>query len=208
MRDKMMNIIGGYMMKNIFLGLTLVTAFAMTGCVTTPSKPRTFDQLGQFSTYPLNSQTYRVSFQGNSNMSFGMAEEIALLKSAQTTVLNGFRYFKVMDDPSNRSQQPPRQAVIYPTPSYYPYGPYGYRRFGGPMMWNDPFYDMPEVVNIDPVQVSYTIECYRDNQKKPDDAFDANMILRSLGQKYGLSPTGQVLLPEPAVVPSQAPATK
>ncbi|MGE8563011.1 MAG: hypothetical protein ACN6NM_04365, partial [Acinetobacter bohemicus] len=28
------------------------------------------------------------------------------------------------------------------------------------------------------------------------DAFDASLILQSLGQKYGLSPTGQVLAPQ------------
>ena len=43
------------------------------------------------------------------------------------------------------------------------------------------------VVNIDPVQVSYTIECYRDQKQAPQDAFDATLILKSIGQKYGLS---------------------
>ena len=55
---------------------------------------------------------------------------------------------------------------------------------------------MPQVVTIDPVQVSYTIECYKDQKKAPNDAFDASLILQSLGQKYGLSPTGQVLAPQ------------
>ena len=62
---------------------------------------------------------------------------------------------------------------------YYPYG--YYRRYPG--FWPDPFYDMPRVVNIDPVQVSYTIECYKDQKKAPDDAFDTYLILKSLGQK-------------------------
>lgn len=47
---------------------------------------KTFDQLGQFSAYPLNAQTFRISFQADSNMSYGTAEEITLVKSAQTTV--------------------------------------------------------------------------------------------------------------------------
>ncbi|SPL68951.1 hypothetical protein KPC_0129 [Acinetobacter stercoris] len=195
------------MMKKSVLGLTLATVLIFSGCATSPSKPRTFDQLGQFATYPLNAQSFRVSFQGNPNMSFGMAEEITLLKAAQTTVFNGFRYFQVKDDPSNRSQQPPRQAIVYPTPTFYPYGPYGYRRFGGPF-WNDPFYDMPEIVNIDPVQVSYTIECYKDKKSAPNEAFDATLILQSLGPKYGVGPTGQVLLPQPVTAPSTQPPAK
>ena len=185
-------------MKKTLIGLTLVTMLTLSGCATTLSKPRTFDQLGQYTTVPLNDHSYRVSFQGNSNMSFGTAEEITLLKSAQVALLNGFNYFKVQDDPSNRSQQPPRKAVVYPTPSYYPYG-WGYRR----PYWNDPFYDMPQVVTLDPVQVAYTIDCFKDKKSAPDDAFDARLILQSLGQKYGLSPTGQVIQPEPTTVTSK-----
>ncbi|MFE1969278.1 hypothetical protein ACFMJR_10265, partial [Acinetobacter baumannii] len=53
---------------------------------------------------------------------------------------------------------------------------------------------------IDPVQASYTIECYRDQKQAPQDAFDATLILKSIGQKYGLSPTGELLPPpEPPV---------
>ena len=94
-------------------------------------KPLTFDQLGQYSTTPLNANTYRISFQARPNMSFGTAEEITLLKAAQTTVQNGFQFFQVLNDPSNRTQQSPRQAIVYPAPSVYPYGyyrPYGYSR--------------------------------------------------------------------------------
>lgn len=97
----------------------------------------------------------------------------------------------MLDDPSNRSQQPPRQAVVYPAPSFYPYG--YYRRH--PAFWPDPFYDYPQVINVDPIQVSYTIQCYKDQKSAPSDAFDARLILQSLGGKYGLSPGGQVLQP-------------
>ena len=185
-------------MQKILVGLTVVAVLSITGCVSIPSQPRTFDQLGQFSTLPLNANTFRIGFETR-NMSYGTAEEITLLKSAQATVQNGFQFFKVLNDPSNRTQQPPRQAVVYPTQSYYPYG-WGYRRH--PMFWNDPFYDMPQVVTLDPTQVSYTIECYKDKNSAPNDAFDARLILQSLGQKYGVSPTGQVLQPQTTDVSS------
>lgn len=184
-------------MKKVLIGLTIVAVLSITGCVTTPKQPRTFDQLGQYTTVPLNDHSYRISFRGNSNMSYGTAEEINLVKAAQTTLSNGFTFFKVLDDPSNRTQQPPRKAVVYPAQTYYPYG-WGYRR----PYWNDPFYDMPQVVTIDPVQISYTIECFKDKKTSPNDAFDARLILQSLGQKYGVSPTGQVLQPQPVAVTS------
>ena len=66
--------------------LALGTAITLSACSTVPSKPKTFDQLYQFSAYPLNAQTFRISFQADPNMSYGAAEEITLVKSAQTTV--------------------------------------------------------------------------------------------------------------------------
>ena len=89
-----------------------------------------------------------------------MVQQKKLLYSSLTNYSqNGFRYFTVVDDPSNARHKTQRQAVIYPTPSYYPYG--YYRRH--PAFWPDPFYDMPQVVNLDPIQVSYTIECFSDS---------------------------------------------
>ncbi len=73
-------------MKYLSLCLALGTAITLSACSTVPSKPKTFDQLGQFSAYPLNAQTFRISFQADPNMSYGAAEEITLVKSAQTTV--------------------------------------------------------------------------------------------------------------------------
>ena len=113
-----------------------------------------------------------------------------LYQTAQTTIKNGFRYFTVVDDPSNARHKTQRQAVIYSTPSYYPY----ILPSSPPAFGPDPFYDMPQVVNLDPIQVSYTIECFQTQQQSPD-AFDAQTHLQSLGQKYGLSPTGDVLQP-------------
>ncbi len=177
-------------MKSLLMCMPVLIALTFAGCATVPKQPKTFDQLGQFTAYPLNNKSFRISFQAGNNLSYGTAEEITLLKAAQTTVKNGFRFFTVVDDPSNARIKEQRQAVIYPSRPYYPYG--YYRRH--PAFWPDPFYDMPQVVNLDPIQVSYTIECFKTQQQSPD-AFDAQLILQSLGQKYGLSPTGEVLQP-------------
>ena len=176
-------------MKYLPLSLALCLSGALVGCSTSPSKPVTFDQLGQFSSYALNQNIYRVSFQSERTLSHSHAEEIVLLKAAQTTLQQGFRYFKVLDDPSNRSQNPPRRTVVYPTPMYYPYGFYGARS----PFWQDPFYNHPQIVSIEPLQVSYSIECYQ-TLPANSQAFDARLILQSIGPKYGLSPQGQVLI--------------
>lgn len=174
---------------NLVLPAALLSAALLSGCATTPSKPLSFNQLGQFTHTPLNAQSYRISFQARPNLSFATAEEITLLKAAQTTVQQGYQFFRVMDDPSNRSQQTPRQTVVYTPPVYYPYG----ARRG---YWLDPFYDTPRVVSVDPVQISYSIECFKASEA-PREAFDARLILQSLGQKYGLTTNGDVLPSSP-----------
>ena len=88
-------------MKKMIFAVAIAAALGFTGCATTPSKPLTFEQLGRYSATPLNAQSYRISFQARSNMSYGTAEEITLVKAAQTTLKNGYQYFKVLDDPSN-----------------------------------------------------------------------------------------------------------
>lgn len=188
-------------MKKIYLSLLLVATSALTACTSFPSKPVTFNQLGQFESYPLNAQSFRVSFSTSRSISYGMAEEITLLKAAQTSLRNGYPFFKVIDDPSNRTQQPARQAVVYPPPVYNPY-PYGYRN--GRMPYYDPFfYNTPQVITIEPVEISYSIECFKDKKTAPSDAFDARMIMQSLGPKYGLSADGEVIQPE-AIAPKAA----
>ena len=76
-------------MKALLIYTPLLVALTFTGCATVPSKPKTFDQLGQFTAYPLNNKTYRIGFQADNNLSYGTAEEITLLKAAQTTIKNG-----------------------------------------------------------------------------------------------------------------------
>ncbi|KAA8732388.1 hypothetical protein F4V57_09975 [Acinetobacter qingfengensis] len=181
-------------MNNIVISLLLCSTVVFTGCATT-QQPKTFDQLGHYQIIPLNDSTARISFKADNNRSYGSAEEITLLKSAQITVQQGFDFFKVLNDPSNQlNQQQPRRVVVYPNRPLHPYvGPYG--RFYGPF-WDDPFYDMPYSVDVDPVEVSYSIQMFKKAQA-PADAFDAHRILQSLGTKYGLRPDGSVIIPQP-----------
>lgn len=172
-------------MKIIQCGLVVVSMVLLSACTTVAKTTKSFDQMGQFSHYPLNTHTYRISLQVPQHISYATAQEMTLLKSAQITVQQQYQYFKVLQDPSY-SNQAPRQAVVYNTPHYYSpfYHPFYY----------DPFFNTPQIVQIDPVQVSYHIEMYKENQQ-PKEAFDARLILQSLGQKYGVSATGETLIP-------------
>lgn len=182
------------------LQLLFVTSLTMLaiGCASTPMPPKSFNQLGQFQQVSLNANTYRVQFKAGNDLSYGHAEEIALVKSAQLTLQEGFSFFKVVDDPTNKlNQQTPRQTVVYPSrPMFAPFGGYYHPRYRNhPLYWNDPFYgydpffDTPYVVDVEPIEVSYTIQMFN-KELAPADAFEAQRILQSLGAKYQLNADG------------------
>lgn len=178
--------------KYLISGICALLLITASGCSTL--QPQTFNQLGKFSTYQLNEQTFRVSVKTSPNMSYGTTQEITLVKAAQTAIQYGFTYFKILNDPSSNNQ-PPRQAIVYtaPPPMFRPYGFYGPRS----AFWNSPWDDSTQVVNIEPNEVAYSITCYKNTQSAPNDAFNATLILKSLGAKYGMAENGDILKPEP-----------
>lgn len=203
---------------SVILRASVLTVGLISGCATTPKQAPTFANLGQFEQYQLNTAIYRIRFIGDPNMSQGTAEEIALVKAAKTTLDAGYRYFYVL----NESKAPQtRRTVVYPEPfSNAPwYGPYGSYRSRSPFYnspfnnspfynqgwgWNDPYYQ-GTVYNLDPVDISYTIKC-SNTSSADNEAFDATLIMSSLGRKYFLDTNGtpRVLQqPVPEVAPKK-----
>ncbi|WOE30938.1 MULTISPECIES: CC0125/CC1285 family lipoprotein [unclassified Acinetobacter] len=186
-------------MKKFPIGLCILFGVYLSGCTLSPSRPLDLNQLGQFNRIALNQNTYRISFQTDARISYATAQEITLVKAAQVTLENGFQFFKVLDNPNTIVSQPPRQAVVYPAPPiYYPPPYYGRFSHPWPMQMPYPYYTAPQVVNIEPTQVAYSIECFKYQADAPDDAFNATLILKSIGAKYGISETGKPLAPNAA----------
>ncbi|MDI2091796.1 CC0125/CC1285 family lipoprotein [Commensalibacter oyaizuii] len=176
-------------MKFKAFSAAILLTLAVSGCST---QPLTFNQLGDFTTYPLNTNTFRVSYIANDNITYTAAQNIVLVKAAQTTVLNGYQYFTIVGGPSAVHDKPQRTVT-------YPYGTWGSYGWGGPGWWGpgpgwgDPFYGMPQVVTTGPAEIAYNIQCYHNAHDAPANAYNASMILETLGQRYGVLPTGQVL---------------
>lgn len=152
------------------------------GCSTLSPTPVRFDQLGKFNQYSLNQNIFKINFKAYHRVSYATGQEIALVYAAQTTLGQGFRYFKALNDPTNQNT-PPKQTVIYQhTPPIMPLNHRG-------MFWNPAWNQTSEFVVIDPVEISYTIECFKQEQQHPNDVFDAQLILQNLGSKYGIVTT-------------------
>lgn len=177
----------------------LTMAALIAGC--SPSTPLSFNQLGDFSAYPLNQQTYRIAYTANDNISYSAAQNITLIKAAQTTIQNGYQYFIVLNNSNNIHRQPQKE-VTYSDGfggGYWGYGPGYWGPSGpwGPVGWNDPFYGVPQVVTTGPAEIAYNIQCFPSEQTAPKNAYNASLILKTIGQKYGVSPTGQLIIQQP-----------
>lgn len=178
------------MKKCVPASLLLALMFSISGCALSPSKPLSFDQLGQFSAYQLSNQSFRISYKARDGISYAQAQNIALVKAAQTTVLNGDQYFMILNGPTTVNQRP-KTEVVYPNVGWgMAPGPWGW----GPG-WGDPFYAMPQTINTSSAEIAYNIECYKEGQA-PEKAYDARLILKSIGAQYGVTATGQVLIPQ------------
>ena len=78
----------------------LAVLIHVSGCATT-YQPNSFS--GGFSETQLDSNVFRVSFRGNGLTGAERAEEMALLRSAELTLNNGFSHFAIVDASSRTS---------------------------------------------------------------------------------------------------------
>jgi len=165
----------------------LLSASLLSGCVTTPSS---FANLGHYDQYRLNTDIFRVTFHTDQRRYVDRADEITLLKAAQVTLDNGYRYFEVTDKTPSFNN-----GIAGGTPAfgYYGYAGRPYRSIGY-VGYNDPVY-YPTYYSSPEATVSYTIHCT--NTANPTDGhqYDAQTILRELGPRYGLNADGTAVVP-------------
>jgi hypothetical protein len=158
--------------------LVLVFGVVLAGCAT-PYQPEGLS--GGFTETQLDTNVFRVSFRGNGATHADRAEELALLRSADLTLKNGFTHFVIIDAHS-RSQlgtyTTPTQSYTTANATAYGNSAYGTARtttYGG------------QTFLISKPSTTNTIMCF---SGKPDIqalVYDAQFICNSIGQKYGVA---------------------
>ena len=160
-------------MKNLFL-CVLIGSF-LTACATA-YQPQGFS--GGYSDIQLGENVFQVSFHGNGYTRGERASDFALLRSAEVTTENGFRYFIVVQsgkDSSFSTYTTPTQS--YTTGSAYGYGNTAYgsattTTYGGQTF----IIQRPSATN--------TILCFKERPEVAGLVFDAEFVKKSLKQKY------------------------
>lgn len=159
--------------------LILLAAALSAGCaIPTPYQPDGF--LGGFTETRLTSNTWRVNFQGNGFTKTEVVQDYALLRSAELTLQQGYRYFALADSRSRMDSA----AMMMPSTSQTNINATRYgnnvsgtattQSYGGGMM----FVAFPSASNI----VVMFPERVRLTNGSP--LWDAQEICNNLGRSY------------------------
>ncbi len=162
-------------MKNYIILVTF--AVILSGCATPYHKK---GLMGGFSETQLGENIFRVTFKGNGFTSPERASDFTLLRSAEVALENGFKYFIIVDS----EKYTEIEAFTTPTTSYttgsvYGDGSYAHinattTTYGGQTY----FISKPSSTN--------TIVCFKEKPKIDGVVYDAELIVRSIRDKYGI----------------------
>jgi len=158
--------------------LSLVAIAGLAACATS-YQPQSFS--GGFTETQLDKNVFRVSFQGNGYTRAERAEEMALLRSAELTLKNGFTHFAIVDGRSRTDYSAfttPTQSSTTGTVSSY--GNTSYlsaqtRTTGGQTF----IAAKPSSTN--------TIVCFNGKPEINTLVYDAQFLFNSLAAKYGVT---------------------
>lgn len=156
--------------------ITAVSAITLTACMT----PYTSDGLlGGYSETQVAENVWKVSFQGNGYTSRERAENMALLRSAELTLQEGYSYFAFAD---SRSQVDTTAGMVTPVTTTATGS--GYR--SGNMVSGSAtsVSSGGQMIFISSPSTNNTVVMFK---AKPDNAgvvYDAKFICNSLGKKY------------------------
>ncbi len=149
--------------------------FALFGCATS-YKPEGYG--GGFNESQLDTNIFKVSFRGNGWTHIERAEDLALLRSAELTLKNGFSHFIIVDGQTReerRTYTTPSQSYTTANATTSGNSAYGLAQtttYGGQTHSSS----RPTTTN--------TIMCFKDKPDIEGHVYDAKFICNSLGQKY------------------------
>lgn len=133
---------------------------------------------GGFTETQLDTNVFKVSFQGNGYTKAEKAEDLALLRSAEITLNNGFSHFLIVDNKYRElvgSYTTPTQSYTTANATAYGNSAYGTARTtttGG------------QTFHISKPSSTNTIMCFKERPDTQGIVYNAQFICNSLGEKY------------------------
>jgi len=152
-------------------------ALLLGGCATA-YKPDGLS--GGFSETQIDTNVFRVSFRGNGSTRIERAEELALLRSAELTLKNGFTHFVIID---GRTRE---QLSTYTTPTqtYTTANATAYGNSANGAAHTTTYGGQTFLISAP--STTNTIMCFNGKPNIQAFIYDAKFICNSLGQKHGV----------------------
>jgi len=151
------------------LSLVLLVA-CLSGCATPYQRQGFF--IAGYSETQLAENIFQVSFHGNQNTGRERASDFALLRSAEVTTENGFRYFIVVEWVKDSSSKHSDTMYGYGNTAN---GSARTSTYGG------------QTFVIQEPNTTNTILCFKEKPDVVGLIFDAEFVKKSLRQKYGIT---------------------
>lgn len=83
--------------------IAMIAVFIFTGCAAT--NYQSLDSNGGYSETQLSENIFKVNFKGNESTSAEQASDFSLLRCADLTLANGYRFFQILSEQSQISSQ-------------------------------------------------------------------------------------------------------
>ncbi|MBI5574393.1 MAG: hypothetical protein HY919_07580 [Elusimicrobia bacterium] len=158
-------------MRNVFW---LVLCLSLFGCAT-PYKKSGWK--GGYTDFKVQDDIFKVGFKGNAKCSLERAEDFCLLRCAEVTIENGYKYFIILDERSGT------QTGAYTTPATA--NTHG-TSYGGTYQGTTNIYGGQTYIYHKP-STRNTIKCFREKPENiPTIIYDAIMVKKNIRNQYKL----------------------
>jgi hypothetical protein len=159
-----------------YLSIIILLSILLSGCATSYQSS---GSTGGYSETQLDENVFKISFRGNGFTGRERVADFALLRSAELSLQNGYKYFVVIDEnsyTSNSTYTTPTTSNT--TANVYGSGNYAYANattttYGG------------QTYNVSKPSSSSTIVCFKE---KPENTFsyNASFIYKNITKKYSI----------------------
>jgi hypothetical protein len=149
----------------------------LVGCATSYQKR---GLTGGFSDTQLGENIFQVSFKGNAYTSRERASDFTLLRSAELSLENGFKYFVIVDSEKyTKTSTHTTPTTSYTTGNAYGSGNYAYGSATTTTTGGQTYvYSKPRSTN--------TIVGFKDKPKTGGLAYEAEFVIKSIKAKYDI----------------------
>lgn len=162
--------------------LIACAALLVTGCVTsTPYQP--LGVTGGYTELPLSADTYQIRFNGNGMTSAPRAQQMALVRAAELTLLKGYDRFLIIDNQEWTQQSQfttPAQATT--TINSSTYGNYGTATANTTVSGGD-------TMTINKPRANLVVRFLEPGDPGYGKALRAKSVLAEVGPQVGYSPS-------------------